>query len=179
MPAAEDIGWLPGQFPQSMNEAADRTATIIQRLIRGLSLFRTRRPESRGTGRCRLAENARWGKKSVPVEFASYGKFSCPNNTAKAESPSGEQQTADHAHRPTPRCRAPRLRFRGEESFAVYNLFTEKYGYSSKTARSHRGTSQFRLEALANRPLRIRQRLKPAAKASPKPVSPKDEGSLN
>ncbi len=163
--AADDIGWRPGRFPNAEEEPLDRLAAIIRRLTEDY-----RYPEPAARKVAELAEAA-WGKTHAAEDHApAKSAFFVPTKTADSQTAS-QSSTPLTTHIASLPNTTPSLS--GEESLAVYSFFTEKYGYSSKSARTiaEQANSAWRRWQTALH--ESAQDAKPAAKPSSKPVPAK------
>ncbi len=162
--AADDIGWLPGRFPERTGELPDRTAAIVGRLTAD---YRYPEPAARKVAEWAEAAWQKMHEAEEPAPARSAEMF-VPEKQAKAESDGRQPLTAHIAPRPLPDT-APSLS--GEAAFAVYSLLTDTYGYAPKSARSIAEQANTAWERWQTPPAEAED-AKPAAKVSPKSAKP-------
>ena len=139
LPIPEEIGWRPGRFTMPSPEAAkDRVAQTVDRLVNDY-----RYPEEMARKIAEFAESA-WQQMHPPEKAPSAElpptSVHIPEEHPK---PADRKPLTDHLGKPPFDKTVPALT--SEEAFHVFSVLTEKYGYSSKTARgiAERASSAF------------------------------------
>jgi hypothetical protein len=129
---AGDIGWLPGRFSTS-SESADRMAACRDRLIKD---YRYAEEEARKVAE--LAEAAWQHMHPAEAEKPPSSEPALTTVYVPEEHPS-MQPAHDPGQPPTPHGSTPFEKtfpsLSSEEAFHVFSVLTEKYGYSSRSAR--------------------------------------------
>ncbi len=189
LPIAEDIGWLPGRFVLTPEESEDRIAVIVARLRNDY-----RYTEEQAKQVAQQAQAA-WDHANPPEEepapaepesktpITTIGEpgpttIYIPEEHPDIAPPKGKPLTA-HDGSDSSSQTIPALS--GPEAVDVFQVFTEKYGYTSQVARSiaERANSSFRRWQNSQAPettVSVPESSEPdPAPVPPQPVEPEPE----